>query len=110
MKKNMVRGCSVKNHHKNLDKIFKQKKITREKVGGFVFPLIGHIIKAVRSNNAHKERVKQHHYNMSAEGRKKKLQEIEDEGKKNREDRAAYEKGLQGKGIKKIIKRRKMIN
>jgi hypothetical protein len=110
MKKLMMKGCSVKKHHKNLEKIFKQKKITKEKVGGFIFPLIGNIIKAVRSNNAHKERVKQHHYNMSEEGRKKKLQELRDEGRRTMEEKNAYEQGLQGKGIKKMLKKRKMIN
>jgi len=110
MRKKMLKGCSVNEHHQKLNKILKAKKITREKVGGFIFPLVGHIIKAVRSNNAHKERVKQHHYNMSEEGRKKKLAEIENEGKMAKEEKSAYEKGLQGKGLKKRMSKRKIIN
>ena len=109
MKKKMMVGCSVHQHHKRMDNLFKQKKMTREKVGGFIFPLVGHIIKAVRSNNAHKERVKQDKYNKSEEGKKKRMEEIEAQGRQETAEKAAYEKGLSGKGIKRMRKR-KMIN
>jgi len=118
MKRKMMTGRSVNEHHKKMDNLFKQKKMTREKVGGFIFPLVGHIIKAVRSNNAHKERVKQGEYNKTEEGKMKRLKEIEEQGKMERAEKQAYEKGLSGKGVKcgnglkrkKLNKIKKMIN
>ena len=94
-------GGKVKKHplHHKLEKVI--KKPTKENCGGFIFPLIGHIVKAVRSNKAHKERVKQDRYRESEAGKKAAVENEYNRGKQERQQEMAYKKGYEGGRLKK---------
>lgn len=92
-------GGKIHRKHKPalVKKLNKMMTCTNAKTtGGFIFPLVGHIIKAVRSNNEHKKRLKQQAYEKSEQGKQDNLKRKYEEGKREKEETEAYNKGLSG--------------
>lgn len=84
-----------------LHKMLSGQKISKKSFGGFIIPLITHTIKAVKSNNEHKKRVKQQAHEKSNAYHESKKAELEMQGKKDRELQSAYDKGNKGGKMKK---------